>query len=978
MTKLLSSTALAASLLLFAQAASAADIKGRVSDASGKIALDGATVQVLETGATAVTDRAGEYRIAGLRAGTYTLRVRYIGAEPVEQKLVITSDSASAVADVTIGANLDVMENILVIGQSGALNNALSRQRAADNLITVLSADAIGQLPDENVAEAARRAVGVNVLNDQGEGRFVSVRGASPAFVSTTINGVRIPSSEADGRQVPLDVIDSDILSSITITKTLTPDVDADNIGGNVEITTLSGLDQKDMVLRLKAAGIYAEQVEKVSQRVSGVYANNFMDGRFGIAGSLAWQERRFKSENIEVDGPDWNFDEGVPFPEELEFRDYVITRERVSASLNLDFKATENLKLFAHGLYSDFSDQEFRSRVEHKFGDPEFLSNSGSVTQFDAGADDPYEVDRDIKDRLETQTIWSVVTGADYAKGPIEFDVMASYSIADEREPDRLDTDFRGEFEQGIFAVDVADGILPVPSFPDASAEAAYFDPANFAYNGTELTNGLTEDEEIAFAANMKYNFNLGDAPSAVKFGGKIRLREKFYDLDLDVLEIDDVALDQFAQTLDFDLANLGPTPDADAFRDFFDAYRSQFERDDFDSAFASNEADYDADEDVYAGYIMLESQITQRLSIVAGVRVEHTEFSSRGQALLEQEFELELDGDQTVQDPFTLIPASGVPGTVLAEDLEFEFDADDNLTVLEYAAVVRQDAVFSRDYTDWLPSVLARFDANDHVVVRAGYHQSLARPNIEQASPRTLAEQGEDSLVAETGNPNLERQLSHNFDLGIEYYPDNRGVYSIGFFHKEIDNFIARTQLNNTVFNGIQYDELDTFINLPDATLTGIEINIQQPLTMLPGALSGFILSANYTYVDGEATLASGRDIAIPGQSENVFTGIIGYEKGPWNLRLAGTFRDEYLDELEVSNDENGAPLDRIVDDHFQLDFMGKYRFTEQLQMFVELKNLTDEPFVASVNSPNFGRLNAQFEEYGITAKVGVNYVF
>ena len=975
MKNLFSTTALTASLL-FLSVPAAADLMGRVSDQSGNISLDGATVQIVETGATAVTNRAGVYRFSNLAPGTYTLRITYIGADPVEISATVNGGDGDTVADVTLGEADNVMENILVIGQRGALNNALSRQRSSDRLITVLSADAIGQLPDENVAEAARRAVGVNVLNDQGEGRFVSIRGASPAFVSSTINGVRLPSPEADGRQVPLDVIDSDILSSITVTKTLTPDVDADNIGGNVEITTLSGRDQKDMVLRFKAAGIYAEQVEELSQRFSGVYANNFMDGRFGVAASLAWQERRFGSENIEVDGPEWLFEDSIAYPGELEYRDYQITRKRLSASLNLDFEATENLELYARGLYSDFSDQEFRSRVEHKFGDPEFSSATGSTAFVDAAADDPYEVDRDVKDRLEEQRIWSVVAGGEYIKDEVEIDFSASYSFADEREPDRLDTDFRAEFDSGIFGVDVSNPLLPVAAFNDAAAEAAYLDPNNYEFNGIERTNGLTEDDEFAFAANFKYNLDLFGKPGFIKTGGKIRLREKFFDLDLEVLEADDLTLSGFERSIEYDLAPINPVPNGGLVRDFFDANGSLFETNEYDTIFASGEADYDAEENIYAAYAMFQSQITPRFSVTGGLRMEHTDFSTSGQVLLEQAFEAEFDGDITDQDPLSLIPAPGVPGDILFSDVDFEFD--EGITVLEYEAIIRQAADFDNSYTDWLPSFLARFDVRDDLVIRAGFHTSIVRPNIEDASPRTLAEQGEDGLVAEAGNPNLARQKANNFDFGIEWYPGNAAVYSIGVFHKDISNFIAGTQLNNVTFNGNQYDELDTFINLPDASLTGVEVNIQQPLDMLPGFLDGFIVSANYTYVDGEATLAGGREISIPGQSKNVFTGIIGYEKGPWNLRLAGTYRDDYLDELSVSEDENGDDLDRIVDDHFQLDFMGKYRFTEQLQAFVELKNINNEPFLARINSPRFGRLNSQFEEYGITAKVGISFVY
>ena len=206
--------------LTAAAAAQAGTIAGRVTDASETVGLEGATVRVIETGQTATVASDGTFRIVGLAAGDYTLRVTYIGTEPRDIPVSLASVTDTVSPSITLGDDVEFVDNILVIGQRGALNSSLSRQRANDGNVAVLTADAIGQFPDENVAEAARRAVGVNVLNDQGEGRFVSIRGLSPNLVSTSINGVRLTSPEAEDRQVGLDVIDADVLSSVVINKT--------------------------------------------------------------------------------------------------------------------------------------------------------------------------------------------------------------------------------------------------------------------------------------------------------------------------------------------------------------------------------------------------------------------------------------------------------------------------------------------------------------------------------------------------------------------------------------------------------------------------------------------------------------------------------------------------------------------------------------------------------------------------------------
>src|SRR5690606_20370236 len=143
-----------------------------------------------ELGRTTVAGPNGSYRFADFSPGRYTLIASYVGATPLEQTVVVTGDETVR-ADVRLGA--ESVEDMLVIGQRANLSSALSRQRGSDTIENVLTRDAVGQFPDQNVAEVLRRVAGVNVLNDQGEGRFVSVRGLDPNLNAASINGARIP-----------------------------------------------------------------------------------------------------------------------------------------------------------------------------------------------------------------------------------------------------------------------------------------------------------------------------------------------------------------------------------------------------------------------------------------------------------------------------------------------------------------------------------------------------------------------------------------------------------------------------------------------------------------------------------------------------------------------------------------------------------------------------------------------------------------
>lgn len=923
MTTLLGAVSVAA---LAASAAQAGEINGRVTESTGAVGLQGAIVRVSETGQTVSTSRDGSFRLANVPAGDFTLVVDYLGADAQTRSVTLINADAVVETNFALGADVAVEDNILIIGQRGQLTSALNRQRAADGLISVLSADAVDRLPDENVAEAARRIAGINVLNDQGEGRFVSVRGIDPNLNTTTVNGVRLPSPEADNRQVPLDVIDSDVLSSIIISKSLTPDMPGDTIGGNIEIETLSGLDQDERLLQFSLRGIYADVVEEFGYRGSLTFADNFMDGRLGVALSISDQLRKFGSENAEVDGG-WETGESVPFPGEFETRNYDLTRERTSVVFNLDFDATESTNLYLRSTYSDFSDQEYRSRVENKFEDPDYLDiSSGGGAFFDASTGDEFEVDRDIKDRLEEQTIYAIAVGGETVTGPWSVDYQLSYAYAEEAEPDRIDTGFRAKFDEGVFGVNVNDTMLPQVIFGDAAAEAAYLDASNYEFDGLEFLNGVAEDDEWSFQFNVQRDMAFGDYFGFIKSGVQYRTREKSYDATTLVYggydngSGDDLTLAGFASTVEYPLGNFGPAPVPQTVREFFNANRADFELDDTDTLFASAGDDYSASEDVFSAYLMGSVDI-DALRIVAGVRVEDTQFDTTGN---------QID-----------------------EDTE---------TVTSVSA--------ENEYTDWLPSVNLRYEAAENVIVRGAYYASISRPNLAQTAPRIVIN---DDDEAEAGNPDLDRQQAQNFDLMVEYYPTEDAVISGGVFYKSIDNLIATFVDDNPgQLNGADINELTTFANIDEADLLGFEFNYQQALTMLPSVLQHTIIGANYTYVDSDATLADGREITLPLQSQNVFNLMLGYDDGRLDLRAALSYRDEFIDELGGE-----AAEDRIALEHTQIDFSAKYDLTDNMRLYFDFKNAFDEPFRAAFRDG--GReLNSQYEEYGWQTQFGFRYTF
>jgi hypothetical protein len=214
------------------------NVSGTVTDSSHSGILAGARVTVEGQAFSTSTDASGRYLLLGLPSGPAKITVSYIGLEKATQEVQVVS-GVTATLDFTlrppsVAMSVTVNNNPDLAGQARALND----QEASINLINLVASDQIGSFPDPNAAEAAQRVPGIVVQRDQGEGRYVLVRGTEPRLSATTINGERIGTTENTSRQIPLDTIPADLMGAIEVTKVLTPDMEADSIGGRVNLIT--------------------------------------------------------------------------------------------------------------------------------------------------------------------------------------------------------------------------------------------------------------------------------------------------------------------------------------------------------------------------------------------------------------------------------------------------------------------------------------------------------------------------------------------------------------------------------------------------------------------------------------------------------------------------------------------------------------------------------------------------------------------
>lgn len=910
----------------FATIAHAGDLSSNVSDATGTRPLQSATVKILELDRATQTERDGSYIFADIPAGEYTVEVSYVGAV-VETKTIPVPATGRVQGNFTlagIGGG-----DILVVGQAANQASALSRQKAADGVESVLTRDAIGQFPDQNVAESLRRLPGLNILNDQGEGRFVAIRGLDPNLVTSSLNGVRLPAPESDVRQVALDVISSDTIESIEVKKSNTPDMDADGIGGSVEIHTTSAFDRKKDYYAIRAEGSYNDYSGKVTPKGGFDFSKRIGDD-FGIAGSASYYKREFETDNVET-GDKWALDaDGNPYMPSVEYRDYDVTRTRINAALSFDWRASDTTKVYLRGNWSQFDDHEYRRRTTFKLGKPS--SYEGSVASFDA-SDASITVQRDLKDRFERQRIRTVVLGGDTDTGIWKFNWSGSYAKSTELETFSVDPmRFNAKFKKGV-AIDFDYANKYYPTYSITTGADTVNDASQYSFNRLDLTTlSDSQDEEWAAKADLARTFAGDSGDFTIQGGAKARWRTKnydyndfYYDDTQDSLTLADVLGSQT-----YRIADMGPVASKTGPADLYRANTGNFLLNDYETELSSNTDDYKVKENVQAAYL-LGRWDSAALRVIAGVRVEHTDNEMNGNEVVD-------NGDDTV----TVTPVS-----------------------------------YSRSYTTWLPSLTVRYSPQQNLVARFAFYRNLMRPNLSDMAPRYMISRDDDT--AELGNPALKPYQAWNADFGMEYYFSSNGAISFGAFYKDVQDYIITAVAYDTEYNGTTYEKVTQPINGDSAKVVGFEASYSQAYTMLPEPFDGLLTQLNYTYTYTKATILDdldgvevARNIPMPNSSRDTFNVVLGYEKGPIDLRVAGTYRSKLLEETGGSAEE-----DRYANQHLQIDLSAKYKLTENIRLFADWVNVNNAKYYAYQNFEGAKRLQ-QYEIYGSTVKFGARMTF
>lgn len=857
------------------------------------------------------------------------------------------TDAALAQQQPDIGPDAGI-EAITVTGQNLARQRAIATKRDAEVVVDAISQDDIGRLPDLNTAAALRRIPGISIQNDQGEPRFPVIRGLQSTFNRTTIDGAITPSPERGTRTVPLDIIPSSMVSRLEVYKTVTPEMDANAIGGIVNVVTKSPFEgDGEPFFSIsgflgshensgEGSALFGEPGdEKMPWRLSLAAGTRFGGAeQFGIVGGVDYSIRNFEIPQIEIDDADYTeFDDtlvnvglgngnGVVVPTNKRLFWYNNMRERIGAHGKFEWAVNDEVHLAVSGLWSKFNDDERRDEIRYELGtgsgsdSPDSLLSQTATTSTSPDAFVISGIGRFTIDR----EIWSSQATIDWqATEDLVWDATVIVGGGSLNNPEVTEA-FQTNPGPG-FTVDHG-GFYPqfVPNDADFVNDLSNYHHVNRGV----LDRGADEDV-LEFNTNVSWDVDLFDSPAELKFGALLRNTEKQ----------EGFTFNQYVSTVPYTLDQVSDNTLADSpfpqdgdripFRidlaasdEYFQTNRNSFVR----SALSISASNYD--EDVSAGYVQLSFDPTDRLNIITGVRVEQTDWTG---------------GNLGSEEPV------------------------------------------SGSFTDVLPGLHFRYDLFEDFVLRAAYSETIGRANPSDLTMGQSVSTGTDgSISVARSNPELEARHSDNFDLSLEWYIP-QGILAAGLFYKDIsDNIFTITTQNATVDLGSGPQTVDTLSqpeNATSATMTGYEIQYQQRLFFLPGFLENFGVSFNGTFIDGEMTIPTStgtREIGFFQQPETILNAMGYYAVENYEIRLSYNYTDGFIDSIN--------PDLPVKDEYWKsretFDFQGRYNFSDQLSAVFEVVNLTDTNRT-EVSGPGAGPSAGYLQEsanFGRTFWLGATY--
>lgn len=961
-------------LLSYSQAAV---ITGRVVDSKTGDALIAANV-VLEgaAGLGAASDLDGYYKIEKVPQGEYILKVSYIGYRTEEVEIKVEADE-TLVQDVQLlyGGALRG-EEVIVTAQTRGQLSAINQQITSNTITNIVDESRIQELPDVNAAESIGRLPGISIQRSGGEANKVEIRGLSPKYNLVTINGVEVPATGSEDRSVDLSLISSNMLDGIVLKKSNTPDMDADVLGGTIDLRLKEA--SPGFQCNIAAQGGYNKLQDYYGNyNFTASASNRFYDDRLGVIANANIDNYDRSADKFEGE---WINRNDIIVVHQISLREEQVNRKRTGASLLLDY-VIPNGKVTANAFYN----QLYSERLIHVNQIYSTIATYNTNRHF-------YTVEQNE----ETTNIFISALGIDQDFGWIRYDAGISRSGTATSDPNRREWNFNQE--QSALIPEYAPDTKPkdLPEYINADTNIT---------NLSSLYNYGTKINENTASAklNIEIPFRLGDRLSGyIKTGGKLN----FVDRSNDESQYGYSGLQYGSGTTnpvfiyidkkfphwnvkevvdEYKLLNIRPFLTNYSRSDFLNGeYPLGFITDDkmmrrmSDALISAPDSldlwmpysvgtfgyDYKGFERYEAAYLMSEINLGTYLTLIPGFRWVQDYSSYDGQRYMVNQ------SGQTVEQP----PSDFVRLTKVRRN---EF---------------------------WLPMVNLIVRPTNWLNVRLARTETIARPDFLRYAPISYISANRETITA--ANYSLRPSQSTNYDVGISLYNNEIGLFSITAFYKDIEDLIFYSAFN--IRPGIEPDpaleipkkwlsenpKVDAYRNNPDpAHYSGFEVEWQTHFWYLPSIFKGLVLNINYTNIQSEMKLAydslvtkqvgTRREYSLvptyiktrmPDQPTHIFNMTIGYDLGGFSARLSYLYQTDKLTSIGYDGVIPTTRLSSYTSGYGRWDLTLKQKLYQNIQMYANFSNLNNRHdrncIGADLKNPSY------IEYYGFTMDLGVRF--
>lgn len=954
---------LAAPAIGLAQPESNGIVVGQVLNSATGDYLAGAVVTIAGTELSGVTDRAGRFQVNGVPAGPRAVTVSYPGLDPITTTVAVGPGTTNVPA-IGLTSEIYQMQDFVVAGIREGNAQAIALQRQAPNLKTVIATDALGHIADGNLGEFLKRLPGIGTGGSIDEVTTVRVRGAAAVHTAVTLDGVRLPSpgGEKTSREFEVDKLPADYIESIEVVKAPTPEMDADAIGGTINLISKSAFDTKGRYFSYRAGinhqTLFANTGPFANLQYSDAYGRNRNLGVFVTLNSNKSFRDRDSARSFYAGAA------GGPNPQwRMRFQPDERSRERIGGGVKFDYRFGAAASVFVSIMVNDYAQEmlgkEFTVEVREDRARPGVdvrdlrpgVAADSMRTAYALGRESTQ-----ANTTIDTQRAYSFQAGGKkrWETSGYSLDYAATYAPANGHQ-DRWLFNLQSGRDLG-WVIERQETLDYFPTLTRVTGAGLTGD-----WNAASITKepfyryGDSEEAVWSGSANLTKIFAL-TRPVTLKTG----VRQRGQELERQFFE--DGRRDRTYRPPDWNVFKSTSTGQR---RPFFgiDRYKElaqfadaraifgytqqnpQYWQQTF-SAREIREAIQDngsVREEVSAGYVQASTRLG-RLSVLGGLRMEETQ----------------VEGAGWVYDRNERGPPAGATGQQLIDFYRSEWKLIDH----------------HRRYRNWFPALHFRHDFTANLLARLSYSESIGRPNFEKLMPKTsindtVSDSGDPARSIRMNNVGLKPQESTNYDLSLEYYFEPVGQLSIAAFQKRIKNFIFPIETSLTPALLQQFGLAPTYEgwsfrsegNRGRGEIRGYEIAYSQHLGRLHRWLRGVSTYANYTHVSSDGDLTD----VIP----DVWNLGVAYEMMPWTLRFHMNFNAEYQTQFSAN------PMDNIFAvKELNGEVSVTYRLTRWLAVFADATNVFEKDMRTKVGGASAGGryLAGQVQDIGQRVIVGL----